>query len=82
MIWYTEDYREHLPGMFLIGNDEGDNTFYYDPANRLGKGAYAVFMVELGSVGFPYSKHAAAHVTELLEKIIAGESIWDYPHLG
>ncbi len=82
--WHNEDprFKADLPGMFVIGDDNGEAVFYYDPKNRLGRGAYALFEVDLGTIGFRYSKYAAASLTQLLEKIIAGESIWDYPQLG
>jgi len=84
VLWHNEDprFKEHLPGMFVIGDDNGDAVFYYDPKNRLGRGAYALFEVDLGTIGFPHSKYAAANLIQLFDRIIAGESIWDYPYLG
>lgn len=84
LLWHSEDPRftEHLPGMFVIGDDNGDALFYYDPANRLGKGAYAIFQVDFGTIGFPYSKHAANSLTDLFEAILDDKAIWEYPYLG
>lgn len=79
---YNEDFAQDLPGMFVIGNDNGDAVFYYDPENRLGKGAWALFQVDLSMIGFPYSKYAAASLTQLIEAILANEEIWEYPYLG
>lgn len=84
LLWHNQDPRftSELPGMFVIGDDNGDALFYYDPANRLGKGDFAVFQVDFGTIGFPYSKYAAASLTGLLEAILANEAIWEYPYLG
>ena len=84
LLLYNEDpqFAEDLPGMFVIGNDNGDALFYYDPANRLGKGAYAIFQVDFAMMGLPHSKYAAPTLTDLLEKILANEQIWEYPCLG
>jgi hypothetical protein len=84
LLWHNEDPRfaAKLPGMFVIGDDNGDALFYYDPTNRLGKGAYAIFLVDFGMIGFPYSKHAAANLTGLIEAVLANEQIWEYPYLG
>jgi hypothetical protein len=68
--------------MFVIGDDNGDAIYYYDSTNRLCKGAYALFQVDLGCIGFPYSKYAARTLTELVEAILSGEEIWEYPYLG
>jgi len=84
LLWHNEDpsFTAELPGMFVIGDDNGDALFYYDPANRLGKGEYAIFQVDFGTIGFPYSKHAASSLTDLIEAILANKSIWEYPYLG
>jgi hypothetical protein len=84
LFWHNEDPRftAKLPGMFVIGDDNGDALFYYDPTNRLGKGIYAIFQVDFGMIGFPHSKHAAASLSELIEAILANEEIWEYPYLG
>jgi hypothetical protein len=84
LLWHNEDPRftADLPGMFVIGDDNGDALFYYDPTNRLDKGAYAIFQVDFGMIGFPHSKHAAGSLTQLIEAILANEAIWGYPYLG
>jgi hypothetical protein len=62
LLWYNEDpdFAAQLPGMFVIGDDGGGALFYYDPANRLGKGAYAIFQVDFGAMDFPPSTRRAA----------------------
>lgn len=84
LLWHNEDpaFVAALPGMFVIGDDNGDALFYYDPTGRLGKGRYAIFQVDFGAIGFPYSKYAAASLTDLIEAILADKAIWDYPYLG
>jgi hypothetical protein len=84
LLWHNEDPRftTHLPGMFVIGDDNGDSIFYFDPTNHLEKSAYAVFMVELGVIGFPYSKYAAPTFAALIDAILDNRDIWDNPYLG
>jgi hypothetical protein len=84
LLWHNDDpdFIENLPRMFVIGDDTGDALFYYDPHNRLGNGAYGIYQVDFGTMGFPYSKYAAASLTELIDKILANEAIWEYPYLG
>lgn len=85
VIWNNDGdprFEEYLPGMFVIGDDSSGGVFYYDPENRLGKGAWALFLVDLGNIGFPYSKYVGATLTGLLEKVLADESLWDYRMLG
>ena len=84
LLWHNDDPRfvAGLPAMLVIGDDNGDALFYYDPTNHLGKGAWAIYMVDFALIDFPHSKFAAAGLTALLEKILAGEAIWEYPYLG
>lgn len=84
LFWHNEDPRftAELPGMFVIGDDNGDAIYYYDPADLLGKGAYALFQVDLNCIGFSYSKYAASSLTDLVNAILSGEEIWEYPYLG
>jgi len=84
MLWHNQDPRftESLPGMFVIGDDNGDGIFYYDPAGRLGKGRFALFYVDLGVIGFPHSKYVARDLTQLIHAILDGSDLWNQPHLG
>lgn len=75
-------FEGDLPGMFIIGSDNSGGVVYYDPANRLGKGAWALFLVDLGTIGFPYSKPVAPSLTALIERVLAGETLWNDRVLG
>ena len=39
-----------MPGIVMIGNDGGDYGYYYDPKGRLGRGAFALYFVEIGDI--------------------------------
>jgi hypothetical protein len=85
--WNKEErFVESLPGMFVIGDDASDCVFYYDPRNRLERGAWALFEVELGVLapdsGFPMSKYVGRDLGELVDAILANEPLFDRPYLG
>jgi hypothetical protein len=71
-----------LAEMLIFGDDEGDFIYYFDPANRLGRGAWAVFLVEKSMSDFESSQWVAADLRGLCERVLGGESVWDDPYLG
>ena len=67
-----ERFSEGLPGMFVIGDDGFGGIFFYDPEGRLGHGAYALFDVKLGVLGFDDAVFAAATLTEAVTLVLGG----------
>src|SRR5512142_1365539 len=41
-------WSPHLPGMVVFADDIGDYLYYFDPANRLRRGHWAIFLAEKG----------------------------------
>jgi len=79
----TDDVlNERMPGIVLIGNDGGDYGYYYDPAGRLGHGAFALYFVEMGTLTFEDSHFVAPTLTEAIERVLGGENFRELPRLG
>lgn len=79
----TDEIRnERMPGIVTIGNDGGDYAYYYDPSGRMGRGKFALYFVELGTLTFDASRFVAPTLTEAIEKVLAGEYFYDLPKLG
>ena len=76
------EYYPELPGMFVFGGDEGDFIYYMDREGRFGKGPWAVFMVEKGAADRESSQYLAPDLGRFIERILAGDSFDDEPHLG
>jgi hypothetical protein len=76
-----DDVETHLPNMFVIGNDGGGALYFYDPSNALGKGAYAVFLVPQGEIGFDDATFAGASLTDVVQSVLNDESFLDRPRL-
>jgi hypothetical protein len=83
LLWHNEDPRfaQHLPGMFVIGDDNGDCVVFYDPANRLGYGPYALYLMDLGQPGLANCRYLAPELRALIEAVLGGESLRDRPRL-
>jgi hypothetical protein len=54
----------------------------HSTANRLGRGAWAVFLVEKSMSDFESSQCVAADLRGLCERVLGGENVWDDPYLG
>lgn len=72
LMWHNLDERfeEHLPGMFVIGDNGGGSVYFYDPENKLGHGSYALFLVPLGALRFDYAVFAGQSLTEVMNGIL------------
>lgn len=75
------DWSQGLPGMIFLGNDCGDNLFYFDPENYLGKGNWAVFSAGMGDCSFEYSSYEASSFTHLIQRALNGEDLREGPWL-
>jgi hypothetical protein len=78
----NEDYENYLPGMFMFGGDGGGSVYFYDPKNRFGKGAYAVFLVEEGSLQPRDVIFVGKDLTEVIESVLNKEEFHDRPRYG
>jgi hypothetical protein len=76
------EIRWSLPGMFVFGENWGGALYYYDVLGRLERGSMAIFWVEMGSVGFPFSRFVGNSVREVCEKISCGASFFELPHMN
>ena len=76
------DWRTDLPDMALIGSDGGDCWYYYDPLDKLGHGAFAVYMVDRGVMTFARSMYIAKTLADATECVLAGEMLYDRPYLS
>jgi hypothetical protein len=69
-----------LRGLFLFGGDNGGNFFAYDPTNKLGRGAFAVYFIDHDNLGLNSAKYAGENLTSTVEKILHDEKgIWEWP---
>jgi hypothetical protein len=71
-----------MPGIVMIGNDNGDYGYYYDPKGRLGRGAFALYCVDRGTLTFEKSRFVAPTLTEAIDQALAGEDFRERPTLG
>ncbi|MFO0618324.1 MAG: SMI1/KNR4 family protein [Polyangiaceae bacterium] len=79
--------EEHLtcadvPGGITIGTDGSDSVFFYDARGVLGRGAWALFMVELGILKGAEAKFVGRNLGELVDAILSDESLWSRPTLA
>jgi hypothetical protein len=77
-----EVFREDLAGMFLIGDDGGGWVYFYDPTDRLGMGAYALFMVSMGVLEYEHAIFVGRTLLEAVESVARGEDLHDRPKYG
>jgi hypothetical protein len=82
MILRDEDWNDRMPGMMMFGSDGGDCWYYYDPLDKLGHGAFAVYLVERGAMTLAHSMYIAKTLTEATECVLAGERLYDRPYLS
>jgi hypothetical protein len=71
-----------MPGIVMIGSDNGDYGYYYDLKNRLGRGAFALYFVDRGTMTFAASRFVAPTLSEAVEQLLAGENFRERPPLG
>ena len=61
--------------MFFFADDEGDHLYFYDHANRLGRGAWAIFAIDEGVRTTDYAKYVAGSLSELMKRALGGETV-------
>ncbi|MDQ3141219.1 MAG: SMI1/KNR4 family protein [Bacteroidota bacterium] len=75
-------YTDYLNGLFLIGDDNGNSIFAYDPNNLWEKGHNAIFMLDDGSLSRKSSVYIASNIREMLSKMDEGIDFSALPWLG
>lgn len=66
--------RSMLVDMMLIGVDAGDYWYFFDPAGKLGRGAWALFLVDKATDELDPVIFAAPTLLGLIERLFAGDS--------
>jgi len=74
-----EGFLEDLPDMLVFGDDGDGSIYFYDPQNKLELGAYSVYMVKQGQLGFDHARHCGASVSVMVQAIVGGEDLSDIP---
>jgi len=72
---YDERFTEHLPGAFIIGDDGTGGVIFYDPSGRQARGAYAVFAVKLGVLGYDHAVFVATTLTQAIDRVLEGSDL-------
>jgi SMI1/KNR4 family protein SUKH-1 len=75
-------FRDHLQGMFVIGDDGEGAVYFLDPSGALGYGGNTIFHVPLGDLKIANSRFAAANVSDLVKGSLRGEDIYSRPKLS
>jgi hypothetical protein len=78
---HDEIFEQNIPAMFVIGDDGGGSIYFYDPANQFGRGAYALFLVPLGSLLPEDTIFAGRNLAETIDRVLAGESFFEGPRV-
>lgn len=69
----SEFFKTNIPDTFVIGDDGGGCIYYYDPQNKLWKGAWSLYYPSMGALFFKESVFVGVSLGDLIDKIIAGE---------
>lgn len=72
----------NLTGTLPIGTAPDGSFYFYDTKDVVGFGKFSVFLVDPGNPSWQYAQHVSHNVVELIEKIIRGENIEEYPYLS
>ncbi|MGH7861476.1 MAG: SMI1/KNR4 family protein [Candidatus Dormibacteraceae bacterium] len=67
-------YQDELPEMIVIGDDGGGDLYFYDPTNKLGRGAYAIYLVGMADLDPAAAAFVAPSLSEAIDRVYAGES--------
>jgi hypothetical protein len=76
-----EEFEEGLPGMFIIGTDNGGSLYFFDPKGTLGRGTFAVYLVPQAEIGFDRAIFCGASFTETVEAVLRNESFFSRKRL-
>jgi hypothetical protein len=78
-LYSVPDYShfDKLGPIFVIGTDNGGHFYFYNLVSQRGYDPYSVFLVYPGALTWS----ACRYLSEVIEKIIAGEAFASYPML-
>ena len=77
-----ELYAEALPEMLAVGENGGGGIYFYDPLDRIGRGAWALYWVSLGAASLRTAKYAGADLRGVCERVVGGVLFFDEPAVG
>jgi hypothetical protein len=86
-LYYLDELNPHpvwslgLPEMIFFASDQGDYICYFDPNNRLCKGHWYIYGVEMGMSNFDYSIPLAENIYDLFQRVFNGEDIFSGSYL-
>ncbi len=83
MAWASSEphFRDGLPGMLILGMDGGGSVYYADPQNRLGRGAFAIYLVRMSNLDVPHSIFVAPRFSEAVTAVLDNENLFRRPQL-
>lgn len=71
-----------LPGMLILGTDNGGSVFYADAKDQIGRGPWAVYLVRMSDMSIPQSMFVGTSLTNAIETLLAHTDIHKRPELG
>jgi hypothetical protein len=79
LLGFTADpvLRRHLAGALVIGDDGGGHVYFYDVANRLGRGRDAVCLVPLSSLDARHTLFVASSLAAAVQRACDGKDFLD-----
>ncbi len=84
LTWTSSEphFAEALPGMLILGTDNGGSVFYADVKDQIGRGPWAIYLVRMSEMGIPHSMFVGANFSEAIDTLLAGTDIYTRPELG
>lgn len=62
--------RERLPGAIVIADDGGGYYFFYDAEDCLGRGRFAVFLIDRGVLDYASAVYVGTTISDVIEKTL------------
>lgn len=75
-------WSKRLPDKVLFfATDNGEYAFYFDTENKIGRGEWAVYCIEMGYSSIENSIYLGENLTHFIERVLRGENVLDAPYL-
>lgn len=74
-------FKDDLPGMLILGTDGEGSVYYADANNRIGRGAFAVYLVRMSDMDIPSSMPVGSSFTDAVRTIANETDIYARPQL-
>lgn len=75
-------WSKRLPDKVLFfATDNGEYACYFDTENRIRRGEWAVYCVEMGYGVIENSMYLGENLTHFIERVLTGENVLDAPYL-